>query len=132
MNTKDNLGKFNLKSYVDIFLGYSNTSKTYRVYNKISLVAKESIHVMFDESNFSSMKKVVVDDDAYEELQKQKVFKRQTRWFTGKNQDEQQEKQVKQIQNEGNSQTLSKELRYVSSHPKDLILGDPSWGVTTR
>ena len=49
------------------------------MYNKRSLVAKESIHVMFHESNFSSMKKVVVDDDAYEELQKQKVFKRQTR-----------------------------------------------------
>ena len=33
---------------------------------------------------------------------------------------------------EGIFQTLPKEWRYVSSHPKDLILGDPSKGVTTR
>ena len=35
-------------------------------------------------------------------------------------------------QQEGISQTLPKELRYVSSHPIDVILGDPSRGVTTR
>ncbi|KAH9697684.1 hypothetical protein KPL71_023711 [Citrus sinensis] len=35
-------------------------------------------------------------------------------------------------QNEGTSQTLPKEWRYVSSHPKDVILGDLSRGVTTR
>ena len=29
LNTKDNLGKFDPKFDVDIFLGYSNTSKTY-------------------------------------------------------------------------------------------------------
>ena len=29
-------------------------------------------------------------------------------------------------QNEGTSQTLPKEWRYVSSYPKDVILGDPS------
>ena len=36
------------------------------------------------------------------------------------------------LQQEGISQTLPKEWRYVSSHPKDLTLGDPSRGVTTR
>ena len=30
------------------------------------------------------------------------------------------------------SQTLPKEWRYVFSHPKNLILGDPSQGITTR
>ena len=35
-------------------------------------------------------------------------------------------------QNEGNFQTLPKEWRYVSSYPKELILGDPSRSVTTR
>ena len=34
LNTKDNLGKFDSKSDVDICLGYSNSSKAYRVYNK--------------------------------------------------------------------------------------------------
>ena len=27
---------------------------------------------------------------------------------------------------------IPKELRYVASHPKDLILGDPSQGIRTR
>ena len=35
-------------------------------------------------------------------------------------------------QQEGISQTLPNDWRYVSSHPKDLILGDSSRGVTTR
>ena len=34
LNTKDNLGKFDLKSYEGVFVGYSTTSKAYRVYLK--------------------------------------------------------------------------------------------------
>ena len=63
MNTKDNLGKFDPKSNICIFLSYSNTSKTYRIYNKRTLVVEESMHVTFNESNPSFMEKVV-DDDA--------------------------------------------------------------------
>ena len=66
---KNNLSKFDPKSNVGNFLGYSNTSKTYRVYNKRTLVMEESMHVIFDESNPSSIEKVVDDDDADEELQ---------------------------------------------------------------
>ena len=51
MNTKDNLGKFDAKSYEAIFVGYSNTSKAYRVFNKSSFTIEESIHVKFEESN---------------------------------------------------------------------------------
>ena len=68
LNTKDNLGKFDLKSDVGIFLGYSNLRKAYRVYNKRTLVVEESMHITFDESNPLSAEKVVVDNDAYEEL----------------------------------------------------------------
>ena len=70
MNTKDNLSKFYPKSDVGIFLGYSNTSQAYRVYNKRTLVVEESIHVTFDESNASSAERVVINDDTNEELQK--------------------------------------------------------------
>ena len=51
------------------FLGYSITSKAYRLYNKRTLVVEESIHVTFDESNSSSTEKVVVDDDVDEKLE---------------------------------------------------------------
>ena len=53
LNTKDNLGKFDAKSNVGIFLGYSSSSKAYRVFNKKTMVVEESVHVVFDESNES-------------------------------------------------------------------------------
>ena len=73
INTNDNFGKFDLKSDVGIFLGYSNTSKAYRVYNNRNMVVQVSMHVKFDESNPSSAAKVVINDDAYEELQEESL-----------------------------------------------------------
>ena len=63
LNTKDNLGKFDAKSSVGIFLGYSLSSKAYRVFNKKTMVVKESIHVVFDESNNSLERRENIDDD---------------------------------------------------------------------
>ena len=51
LNTKDNLGKFDAKSYEAIFIGYSNTNKAYRVFNKSTMTIEESIHVKFEKSN---------------------------------------------------------------------------------
>ncbi|KAH9656139.1 hypothetical protein KPL70_022564 [Citrus sinensis] len=131
LNTKDNLGKFDSKSDVGIFLGYSNSSKAYRVYNKRTLVVEESMHVSFDESNLSSTEKVVVDDDAGEEEQEEEASNdNQENAPHGIQEEHHEESNVEQ--NEGTSQTLPKEWRYVSSHPKDVILGDPTRGITTR
>ncbi|KAH9754083.1 hypothetical protein KPL71_015319 [Citrus sinensis] len=130
LNTKDNLGKFDPKSDVGIFLGYSNSSKAYRVYNKRTLVVEESMHVTFDESNPFSMEKVVVDDNAEKEQQEEASNDNQEVAPHGIQEEHHEEPNAEQ--NEGTSQTLPKEWRYVSSHPKDVILGDPSRGVTTR
>ncbi|RDX64256.1 hypothetical protein CR513_57208, partial [Mucuna pruriens] len=48
--TKDNLGNFDPKSDNGTFLGYSKTSKAYRVYNSRTLTIEESIHVKFNDS----------------------------------------------------------------------------------
>ncbi|KAH9697591.1 Integrase catalytic domain-containing protein [Citrus sinensis] len=130
LNTKDNLGKFDPKSDVDIFLGYSNSSKAYRVYNKRTIIVEESMHVTFDESNPSSTEKVVVDDNAEEQQQEEESNDNQEDAPHGIQEEHHEETNAEQ--NEGTSQTLPKEWRYVSSHPKDVILGDPSRGVTTR
>ncbi|KAH9750255.1 hypothetical protein KPL71_013814 [Citrus sinensis] len=130
LNTKDNLGKFDPKSDVGIFLGYSNSSKAYRVYNKKTLVVEESMHVTFDETNPSSTEKVIVDDNAEEEQQEEASNDNQEDAPPGSQEEHHEEPNAEQ--NEGTSQTLPKEWRYVSSHPKDVILGDPSRGVTTR
>ncbi|GAV56533.1 hypothetical protein CFOL_v3_00075 [Cephalotus follicularis] len=61
-NGKDNLGKFDAKSDERIFLGYSLNSKTYRVFNKRTLIIEESIHVLFEESNSAPRKRDDIDD----------------------------------------------------------------------
>ena len=60
LNTKDNLGKFDAKSDEGIFLGYSQISKAYRVFNKWTLSVEESIHIVFDEGN---PHKKIIDDE---------------------------------------------------------------------
>ncbi|KAH9763082.1 Integrase catalytic domain-containing protein [Citrus sinensis] len=130
LNTKDNHGKFDPKSDVAIFLGYSNSSKAYRVYNKRTLVVEESMHVTFDESYPSSTEKVIVDDNAEEEQQEEASNDNQKDAPHGIQEEHHEETNVEQ--NEGTFQTLPKEWRYVSSHRKDVILGDPSRGVATR
>jgi len=49
LNTRDQLAKFDSKVDKGIFLGYSNTSKAYRVFNLRTLVIEESIHVKFND-----------------------------------------------------------------------------------
>ena len=50
LNTKDNLRMFDSKSDDEILLGYSKTSKAYRVYNSRTLVVEEGIHVKFNDT----------------------------------------------------------------------------------
>ena len=69
LNTKDNLGKFDVKSYGAIFVGYSNTSKAYRVFNRSTLTIEEFIHVKFEESN-AFVKNVVKIDSLREDIEK--------------------------------------------------------------
>ena len=60
LNTKDNLGKFDAKSNVEIFIGYSSSRKAYKVFKKKAMVVEESIHVVFDES---LQRRDSIDDD---------------------------------------------------------------------
>ena len=64
-NKKKNLDKFDARSKKGIFLGYSTSSKAYRVFNKNFLIIEESIHVVFDES-IAKPKDIDKDDDKVE------------------------------------------------------------------
>ena len=68
LNTKDNLEKFDSKADEGIFLGYSTSSKAYRVFNKRTLVVEESMDVVFYESNSLDPRKGIysIDDDVGE------------------------------------------------------------------
>ena len=65
LNTKDNLKKFDSKADKGIFLGYFTSSKSYRIFNKRTLVVEEFMHVVFDESNSLDPRKDIysVDDN---------------------------------------------------------------------
>lgn len=62
-NGKHNLGKFDAKIDGGIFFGYSQSSKAYRVYNKILFIIEESIHVTLDESYLKNVGKGVFFHD---------------------------------------------------------------------
>jgi predicted nucleotidyltransferase len=49
LRDRENLGKFDAKSDVGIFLGYSTTSKASRVYNSRTKIVMESINVVIDD-----------------------------------------------------------------------------------
>ena len=51
------MGKFDSQSDEVIFLGYSSTSKTYRVYNKRTIKVMETVNVVIDESSDSGSEK---------------------------------------------------------------------------
>ena len=69
LNTKDNLGKFDVKSYEAIFVGYSYTSKAYRIFNRLTLTIEESMHMKFEESN-SFVKNILEIDFLGEDFEK--------------------------------------------------------------
>ena len=50
LNDRENLGKFDVKSDEGIFLGYSTTSRAYRIFNKRTKTVKESINVKIDDA----------------------------------------------------------------------------------
>ena len=52
LNDRENLGKFDAKSDEDFFffLGYSTTSRAYRVFNKRTKTVMESINVKIDDA----------------------------------------------------------------------------------
>ena len=103
-------------------IGYSLYSKAYRIFNKRTLTIEESMHVIFDETNSSpSKKEECIDNDAgiiQKEMEDMSIQERPI---------EEGEETVSKDHTD-----LPKEWRYVTSHPKDLIIGDPSHGVKFR
>ncbi|GMJ08622.1 hypothetical protein HRI_004531400 [Hibiscus trionum] len=127
---RDNLGKFDAKSDEAIFIGYSLTSKAYRVFNKRTLVVEESIHVVFDD-NLLPRKISCEDDDvgiinAFDGGQTSKEDEIPTK------EDDTQDpplEALKDLALEEKEVSYPREFNYVKDSE---ILGDPSKGVTTR
>ena len=119
------MGKFDAKSYEGIFVGYSTTSKAYKVFIKFSLSIEESIHVKFEESN--PFVKNVVDptfefvDDGVRKLSIE----------DNGSQEKKDEVEDEQAVTQDEAPKLPKDWRFAVDHPKDHIIGEISKGITT-
>ncbi|KAH0645174.1 hypothetical protein KY284_033058 [Solanum tuberosum] len=67
---KDDLRKFDPRSDEGIFVGYSSSSKTYRVFNKRTLCIEKSVHVIFDESAEGNLEFDGADPSLAEKMKK--------------------------------------------------------------
>ena len=119
-NGKDNLAKFDAKSDEGVFLGYSLTSKAYRVFNKRTLVVEESIHIIFDDT----LPHARVDDIS---ASLDNVF------CNDKNDPNQKESnELEIVDDQSFNQNLPKEWKFIKNHPLEQIIGEPSNRVQTR
>ena len=59
LKDRENVEKFDFWSDEGIFLGYSSTSKAYRVYNKRTMKVMETVNVLIDESSIPVLRKVL-------------------------------------------------------------------------
>ncbi|RYR63475.1 hypothetical protein Ahy_A04g021284 [Arachis hypogaea] len=129
-NGKDNLGKFDAKADEGIFLGYSLTSKAFRVYNKRIMTMEESIHVAFDETNrYCARKDFDENVENFDSLNlngedKEKDLNEAS---TSSTKDSVQVEEIEPSQAQINA--LPKDWRTSKDHPLDNVIGDVSKGV---
>ena len=126
LNNKEKLGKFDSKTDIGIFLGYSSISKAYRVFNKRTLVIEESMHVVFDKSGKDISNESICRDTLERNFGDLPVNDKGKETLSTKEEVSLNEKK------EESSSSVPKVWRYASSHPKDLIIGHPKQGVKTR
>ena len=124
-NRKDSLGKFDAKSDEGIFLGYSLQSKTFRIYNKRTMIIEESIHVAFDKTNPIRLRKEILDDIT-DSLRDMHIHEK---GHKGKGDGNNKDSQIDKIKT---NDDLPREWRASRYHHLDNIIGDISKGVTTR
>ena len=117
-NGKDNLRKFDPKSHEGIFLGYSTSSKAYRLFNKRTLVVEENIHIVFNESRSQNKYSIEEDENILEDKLEEKLDN------LSLNENNLEENKVDNTSKKDLDTSLPKDWRYASSHPKELIIGD--------
>ena len=125
LNTKDNLGKFDAKTDIGVFLGYSFTNKAYRVFNKRTLAVEESIHVIFDET-LPKVETSLEDDDMCENFQKISLNNPLVQESPSSPQPGEDPPSE-----DGPPPELPKEWRYAKSYPPEAIMESPSHGIST-
>ncbi|CAN1142556.1 Retrovirus-related Pol polyprotein from transposon TNT 1-94 [Linum perenne] len=129
LNTKDQLGKFDAKSDEGIFLGYSDLSKAYRVYNKRTFKVEESINVIFDESTCIDVELQDLEDEDFG-LVRTPVSTSSSEITTSIPQEAETEDVVPTVP--GPTEGANPPPHIAKRHPPSLVIGNPSSGMITR
>ena len=109
-NGKDNLEKFDPRSDEGVFLGYSKTSRAFRVFNNRTGSVEESIHVVFDESTFGEIKNYNSSSDGdFPQMQREES----------------------DGENDSNDRSRSTSSRHNNSIPSNSVAADPSSSINT-
>ncbi|XP_045795337.1 uncharacterized protein LOC123889868 [Trifolium pratense] len=113
--------KLNPKSEEGIFLGYSTNSKAYRVYNSRTKIIMESVNVVVDDS--PSTKTADVEEDVEPSIQQSDDTVCEE--DSGSKIESTDPKSVP-------APVKVPSTRTQKNHPKELIIGNPDQGITTR
>ncbi|WJX39850.1 hypothetical protein P8452_27360 [Trifolium repens] len=149
LNNKAYKRKFDAKACKGIFIGYSERSKAYRVYNSETNTVEESIHVRFDDKEPDS--KMSEQDDSYADVPYQYINTEPEKASEAVEASEavleEDAEEASQLEaSQEHDDTSEKEtqpsadvdeaprrkFKYRSSHPEDLILGNKESPRRTR
>ncbi|KAK2456670.1 cysteine-rich RECEPTOR kinase [Trifolium repens] len=138
LNNKAYKRKFDAKACKGIFIGYSERSKAYRVYNSETNIVEESIHVRFDDKEPDSKMSEQVDSYAGVPYQYHNSEPEKTSEANGTSEAELEEvseeaspieasedhDDISEDDIQDTSEVPKRTFKYKSSHPEDLILGN--------
>jgi len=141
-NGKDNLGKFDPKSDEGIFLGYSPSSRAYRVYNKRTLCIEESIHVVFVDTNPRPRNEHIPEDEEISCAPKSVIVGKDHQNESANQQTQSAEVPPEDLDLPQPDQSTTEERvtpvntpnewKSEPGYPHKFIIGDPQEGITTR
>ena len=138
LNNKLYLKKFDAKAQRGIFLGYSERSKAYRVYNSETLCVEESMHVKFDDKELED--KTSKQGESFAEIQVPEATPEPDQ--IAESEDSPEAEPTSEAQDEAASDEAQdgshqedpprNTFKHKSSHPEELIIGNKDSPRRTR
>ena len=138
LNNKLYLKKFDAKAQRGIFLGYSERSKAYRVYNSETLCVEESMHVKFDDKELED--KTSKQGESFAEIQVPEATPEPDQ--IAESEDSPEAEPTSEAQDETASDEAQdgshqedpprNTFKHKSSHPEELIIGNKDSPRRTR
>jgi len=138
INTKLYLKKFDAKAQRRIFLGYSERSKAYRVYNSETFCIEESMHIKFDDKEPGN--ETPEQDESFADIRDSEDTPKPDQISESEDSPkadptlEAQEEVASDVAQDGCRQANQSKntFKYKSSHPEDQIIGNKESPRKTR